>query len=194
MVFLSKIYTKSGDQGETGLGDGTRVVKDHPRVKAYGSVDELNAVIGLMIAQGLPAEKEKELGEILSDIQNDLFDLGADLCVPESDQDSQTRLRIKPEQVTRLENWIDHYNGALAPLKSFVLPGGSPVAAWCHLGRTVCRRAERDIVQLSHQEKLNPHILTFINRLSDFLFVLARVLNNQGQDDVLWIPGKTSQS
>jgi cob(I)alamin adenosyltransferase len=193
MVFLSKIYTRSGDQGETGLGDGNRVSKDHPRVSAYGSVDELNANLGLLLAQGLAASEQPELPAILRDIQNDLFDVGADLCVPESPETAQA-LRIRPEQVTRLEHLIDQFNEKLQPLRSFVLPGGSLAAAWCHLARTVCRRAERDVVTLSRTEAINAEVIKYLNRLSDLLFVLARVCNANGQTDVLWEPGKTGRS
>jgi cob(I)alamin adenosyltransferase len=186
MVFLSRIYTKSGDQGETGLGDGTRVPKDHPRVAAYGNVDELNSVLGLLLAAQPPE------AELLRSIQNDLFDVGADLCVPQAgDEAPGQRLRIRAEQVTRLEQAIDRLNAGLQPLTSFVLPGGEPAAAWCHLARTVCRRAERDVMTLQRTEPLNPQVLIYLNRLSDLLFVLARVCNRQGQADVLWVPGGT---
>ena len=186
MVFLSRIYTKSGDQGETGLGDGTRVPKDHLRVAAYGAVDELNAVLGLLLA-GSPPPPEADL---LRSIQNDLFDVGADLCVPQAENEAPgQRLRVRAEQVTRLEGAIDRLNAGLQPLTSFVLPGGEPAAAWCHLARTVCRRAERDVVTLMRAEPLNPQALIYLNRLSDLLFVLARVCNRQGQADILWVPG-----
>jgi cob(I)alamin adenosyltransferase len=186
MVFLSRIYTRSGDAGETGLGDGGRVRKDHPRVAAYGAVDELNAVLGLLLAQA-PAVPEADL---LRGVQNDLFDVGADLCVPQpADEAPGQRLRVRPEQAARLESAIDRLNEPLAPLKSFVLPGGSPAAAWCHLARTVCRRAERDVVTLARAEPVNPQVIVYLNRLSDLLFVLARVCNGNGQTDVLWVPG-----
>ena len=150
MVYLSRIYTKTGDLGETGLGDGSRVAKDHPRVTAYGSVDELNALLGLLLAQ-LPQVAEAEL---LRGIQNDLFDVGADLCVPPpADEGPGQRLRVRPEQGLRLEAAIDRLNADLAPLTSFVLPGGHPAAAWCHLARTVCRRAERDVVTLRGKKR-----------------------------------------
>lgn len=188
MVFLSRIYTRGGDQGETGLGDGTRVAKDHPRVAAYGSVDELNAVLGLLIAFD-PSGAETPL---LRGIQNELFDLGADLCVPPAaDEQPGSRLRLGPQQATRLEQAIDRLNANLQPLHSFILPGGSSASAWCHLARTVCRRAERDVVTLMRQEPVNPQVVIYLNRLSDLLFVLSRVYNNNGQDDVLWQPGKT---
>lgn len=188
MVYLSRIYTRTGDAGETSLGDGTRVPKDHPRVTAYGSVDELNAVLGLLLANH-PDTAEADL---LRGIQNDLFDVGADLCVPPPpDEAPGTKLRIKPEQPARLESAIDRLNAALKPLTSFILPGGRGPAAWCHLARTVCRRAERDVITLSHGEPVNPQVIIYLNRLSDLLFVLARVYNSNGQEDVLWQPGKT---
>jgi cob(I)alamin adenosyltransferase len=191
MVILSRIYTKTGDSGETGLGDGRRVAKDHPRVTAYGSVDELNAVLGLLVA----AQAGLAEADLLRGIQNDLFDVGADLCVPQAkDQSEGQRLRVRPEQAERLEKAIDRLNANLQPLKSFVIPGGTPAAAWCHLARTVCRRAERDVVTLTRQEPVNPQVIIYLNRLSDLLFVLARVYNGQGKDDVLWVPGKSQQS
>jgi cob(I)alamin adenosyltransferase len=185
MVFLSRIYTKTGDRGDTGLGDGSRVPKDHPRVTAYGSVDELNALLGVAILH----VDDQEMAALLRGVQNDLFDVGADLCVPEKPGD--TRLRVRPEQSAWLEQAIDRYNERLQPLKSFVLPGGSAAASWCHLARTVCRRAERDVVTLMHAETVNAEVVIYLNRLSDLLFVLARVCNNDGKDDVLWVPGKS---
>jgi cob(I)alamin adenosyltransferase len=191
MVYLSRIYTKTGDAGETALGDGTRVSKDHPRVEAYGSVDELNAVLGLLLAQS-PNIPEAEL---LRSIQNDLFDVGADLCVPLPPAgEPDKRLRIHPAQAERLEKAIDRLNAGLQPLNSFVLPGGSVAAAWCHLARTVCRRAERDVVKLTRTEPVNPQVIVYLNRLSDLLFVMARVLNDQGKQDVLWVPGKAGKT
>jgi len=188
MVFISRIYTKSGDQGETGLGDGTRVPKDHPRVTAYGRVDELNAVLGLVLAH----DPDGAEAELLRSIQNDLFDVGADLCVPEAEGESPgQRLRVMAEQVTRLEAAIDRLNAGLTSLTSFVLPGGTVAAAWCHFARTVCRTAERDVVSLAAKERVNPQVVIYLNRLSDFLFVLARVCNDNGRGDVLWQPGKT---
>src|SRR5579863_2662869 len=167
MVYLSRIYTKSGDKGDTGLGDGSRVPKDHPRVAAYGSVDELNSVLGLLLASD-PLLAEREL---VRSIQNDLFDVGADLCLPLSaEEKSGTRLRLRPEQAVRLEKAIDRLNAVLAPLTSFILPGGTRAAAWCHLARTVCRRAERDVVALTHTEAVNPQVVIYLNRLSDLLF------------------------
>ncbi len=189
MVYLSRIYTKTGDHGDTALGDGTRVTKDHPRVAAYGTVDELNAVLGLLTAH-LPDGAERVL---VRDVQNDLFDVGADLCVPPApDEGTGPRLRVRSEQVIRLEQALDHYTGQLTPLKSFILPGGRPAAAWCHLARTVCRRAERDVVTLMTRERVNDQVLIYLNRLSDLLFQLARVLNENGKEDVLWVPGKNS--
>ena len=185
MVFLSRIYTRSGDHGETGLGDGTRVTKASARVTAYGEVDELNAVLGLVACH---ASAEQEL---VRTIQNDLFDVGADLCVPATDDGGA--LRVRPEQTTRLEQEIDRRNERLQPLRSFVLPGGTPAAAWLHLARTVCRRAERSVVALMQSEPVNPHVLAYLNRLSDLLFVMARVANGDGQGDVLWEPGRTQR-
>jgi len=189
MVFLSRIYTKTGDQGQTALGDGTRLAKDHPRVAAYGEVDELNAVLGVFAT--LPDLPELEL---LRSIQNDLFDVGADLCVPQTPTEPAGKsLRIQPEQVARLERAIDRLNEPLQPLRSFVLPGGTPAAAWLHLARTVCRRAERAVVTLMKSEPVNGQALIYLNRLSDLFFVWARVANGQGQQDVLWEPGKTQE-
>lgn len=190
MVFLSRIYTKTGDQGETHLGDGTRVRKDHPRVTAYGLVDSLGAVLGLLVAQA-PNGPEADL---LRSIQNDLYDVGADLCVPMPDDEQPgQRLRVRAEQATRLEGEIDRLNARLSPLTSFVLPGGTPAAAWCHLARTACRTAERDVVTLAAHERVNPQVIVYLNRLSDLLFVLARIFNDDGRADVLWQPGKTQQ-
>lgn len=184
MVFLNRIYTKSGDGGETGLGDGTRVAKDHPRVTAYGEVDELNAVLGLVAAY-CPDAPETGL---LRTIQNDLFDVGADLCLPPlANEEPGKCLRVTAGQAERLEKAIDRLNENLAPLRSFILPGGMPAAAWLHLARTVCRRAERAVVTLMRTEPVNPQVVIYLNRLSDFLFVLSRVAN--GGQDVLWVPG-----
>jgi len=188
MVYLSRIYTRSGDRGETGLGDGSRVPKDHPRVTAYGSVDELNAVLGLLLAQH-PDFPEADL---VRGVQHDLFDVGADLCMPQAPGEAAgQRLRVRPEQAARLEAAIDRLNAPLAALHSFVLPGGRPAAAWCHLARTVCRRAERAVVTLARAEPVNPDAVVYLNRLSDLLFVLARACNSNGQEDVLWVPGQT---
>lgn len=186
MVYLSRIYTKAGDGGDTGLGDGTRVAKDHARVEAYGQVDELNAVLGL-IAAYCPDVPDAAL---LRAIQNDLFDVGADLCVPAAggEQPGQA-LRVTAAEAERLEAAIDRLNEKLDPLRSFVLPGGTPAAAWLHLARTVCRRAERAVVTLTKSDAVNPQVVVYLNRLSDFLFVLARVANDGGKGDVLWVPG-----
>lgn len=184
MVYLNRIYTKSGDQGQTGLGDGRRVSKDDVRVAAYGEVDELNSVIGLVLQADCIPERE-----LLVSIQHDLFDLGADLCVPPTD-DQGKALRIVPEQVKALENAIDRLNDRLQPLTSFVLPGGTPASAWLHLARTVCRRAERAVTTLMRAEQVNQHAFIYLNRLSDLLFVIGRVANQDGKEDVLWIPGK----
>lgn len=192
MVFLSRIYTKSGDTGDTSLGDGRRVAKGHPRVEAYGQVDELNAVLGLAAAQ-LPEGDERD---ILRRIQNDLFDVGADLCVPQTDEEQPGQcLRIQPAQAEKLETEIDQFNERLQPLNSFILPGGSQLAAWLHLARTVCRRAERQVVTMMHDgERINPHLLVYLNRLSDWLFVFARIVNDEGRSDVLWVPGQSAKT
>lgn len=188
MVYLSRIYTRTGDAGDTALGDGTRVPKDHPRVTAYGTVDELNAVLGLLLA-GCPDFAEAAL---LRSIQNDLFDVGGDLCIPEPEGASAgQQLRVQAQQANHLEAAIDRINAGLRPLTSFVLPGGSSAAAWCHLARTVCRRAERDVVTLMRTERVNPQVVVYLNRLSDLLFVLARHANRGGEGDVLWIPGQS---
>ncbi|MEX0702845.1 MAG: cob(I)yrinic acid a,c-diamide adenosyltransferase [Planctomycetales bacterium] len=186
MVYLNRIYTKSGDAGETSLGDGSRVPKTDPRIAAYGGVDELNAVLGVALAGGLPDEF---VGPLVA-IQNDLFDVGADLCVPESEPaPERPALRVTAAQVERLEGWIDEANARLEPLSSFVLPGGSPAAARLHHARTVCRRAELGVAALMHLDPVNPQVLAYLNRLSDLLFVLARAANDDGKDDVLWKPG-----
>lgn len=186
MVYLSRIYTKTGDDGTTALGDQSRVPKDAQRVAAYGSVDELNAVMGLLAATAL----EPDLLALVRLIQNDLFDVGADLCMPTSTAEKpKEKLRVAESQVQRLEQHIDRINDGLQPLTSFVLPGGQPAAAWCHLARTVCRRAEREVVTLMRQETVNANVLIYLNRLSDLLFVLGRYLNGHGTQDVLWQPG-----
>jgi cob(I)alamin adenosyltransferase len=186
VVYLSRIYTKSGDAGETGLGDGTRVPKDHPRVAAYGDVDELNAVLGLAVAH-LPPGPDADL---LRSVQNDLFDVGADLCVPAAAGEAPGgALRVTAAQAERLERAIDRANESLSPLTSFILPGGSAAAAWLHLARTVCRRAERAVVALARAEPVTPAAVVYLNRLSDLLFVLARTANAGGTADVLWVPG-----
>lgn len=187
MVYLNRIYTRTGDDGTTGLGDDTRVPKSHPRIVAYGGVDELNSVIGLALTCGLPPWIAEQLGQI----QNDLFDLGADLCVPEtSPVGDRPPLRAAPAQTERLEKWIDEANLRLKPLMSFVLPGGSSAAAHLHHARTVCRRVEIDVVQLGEYEAINPQVQMYLNRLSDLFFVLARVCNDDGTRDVLWAPGR----
>jgi cob(I)alamin adenosyltransferase len=187
MVYLSRIYTKTGDAGETGLGDGSRVSKDHIRVTAYGEVDELNSVLGLIRAY-CPDYVESSL---LRDIQNDLFDVGADLCMPQSASEPEgAALRVTASQSEKLERAIDRVNDHLQPLHSFILPGGSQVAAWLHLARTVCRRAERSVVTLAKDVAINESVVIYLNRLSDLLFVLSRAVNNNGKDDVLWVPGK----
>lgn len=188
MVRLTRIYTRGGDKGETSLGDGSRVPKDHSRIAAYGTVDELNAVLGLLRAD--PATGPE--GDLIASIQNDLFDVGADLCVPQSSE-GKSRLRVTPEQAERLEQAIDRINGQLSELTSFILPGGCAAASWCHLARTVCRRAEREVVALSHQEPLNPQVIIYLNRLSDLLFVMSREFNDWGKKDILWQPGKSQK-
>ncbi len=184
MVKLNKIYTRGGDKGETSLGDGRRLAKHAPRIAAYGTVDEANAAVGLA-----RLNTEGEADRMLERIQNDLFDLGADLCTPEGGERRRPALRISAAQVARLEAEIDAMNAALAPLGSFVLPGGRPAAAYLHLARTVVRRAERLITELASREPVNPEAVKYVNRLSDHLFVLGRHLNDDGQADVLWVPG-----
>lgn len=185
MVRLTRIYTRGGDRGETSLGDGTRRPKHDLRIEAFGTVDETNAAIGLarLHASG-------EADAMLARIQNDLFDLGADLCTPIEAQPKHPPLRVVEEQVARLEREIDRMNEGLAPLDSFVLPGGSAAAAFLHQARTVCRRAERLIARLAEREEVNPAALRYANRLSDHLFVLSRHLNDEGRRDVLWVPGQ----
>lgn len=184
MVRLTRIYTRGGDGGETSLGDGRRVKKHDLRVEAYGTVDEANAVLGLarLAAEG-------EVDAALARIQNDLFDLGADLCTPEEGKRAAGALRIVPAQVERLEREIDAWNAELKPLDSFILPGGTPCAAYLHLARTVVRRAERLVAALAEAEPVNPEALKYLNRLSDHLFVLSRHVNERGARDVLWQPG-----
>ena len=187
MVVLNKIYTKTGDGGETALGNGARVSKTSPRVAAYGTVDEVNATVGLarLHASG-------DMDTQLAAIQNDLFDLGADLCRPEMDKDAVAEyppLRLVDTQVTRLEDEIDAMNKNLATLRSFILPGGSALAAHLHLCRTVSRRAERLAVELAGTESVNPAAVKYLNRLSDWFFVASRVANENGAKDVLWVPG-----
>ncbi|OYD80088.1 cob(I)yrinic acid a,c-diamide adenosyltransferase [Azospirillum brasilense] len=186
MVKLTRIYTRGGDRGQTSLGDGRRVPKHDPRVTAYGTVDEANAVIGLV---RLHTADQPETDAMLARIQNDLFDLGADLCTPEAEDPAYPPLRILESQVDRLEAEIDAMNADLAPLNSFILPGGSPAAAHLHLARTVVRRAERLMTELADREPVNPAAVKYANRLSDHLFVLSRKLNANGASDVLWVPG-----
>ncbi|MBD3674863.1 MAG: cob(I)yrinic acid a,c-diamide adenosyltransferase [Planctomycetaceae bacterium] len=188
MVYLNKIYTREGDAGHTSLGNGERVPKTHPRIIAYGGTDELNAVLGLLISSGLPGVWM----ERIKHIQNDLFDLSADLCIPESDEEpgEHPPLRVSESQVHKIEEWIDECNESLEPLTSFILPGGSPMSAWMHLARTVCRRVEIDILKLSEQEPVNRCVPAYLNRLSDLLFVLGRHFNEDGKADILWEPGK----
>ena len=187
MVVLNKIYTKTGDSGETSLGDGTRVAKHALRVHVYGSVDELNSFLGLA-----RTEADKNLDKSIGLIQNDLFDLGGDLCFPVEEGEKERKyppLRIKQTQIDKLEKRIDHYNADLTALNSFILPGGSEASSLLHLSRTIARRAERDTSLLSSEEEINMKSLTYLNRLSDLLFVLCRVLNENGLRDILWIPG-----
>ena len=186
MVTLTKIYTRGGDQGKTSLGDGGRVAKHSDRVQAYGTVDELNATVGLV---RLHMSGEPDVEAMMKRIQNDLFDLGADLCTPGNDAGDETTLRIQETQIMRLEQEIDSMNGELSPLTSFVLPGGTPAAAYLHLSRTVCRRAERLVSALLELETINSLALRYLNRLSDHFFVASRFINDKGRLDVLWEPG-----
>jgi len=192
MVKLTRIYTRGGDKGLTSLGRGERVAKHDMRVEAYGTVDETNSVVGLARAVIERTVKNdahrKHVDDMLARIQNDLFDLGADLSTVAAKR-GQPALRIVAAQVERLEHEIDAMNGALEPLNSFILPGGSEASAWLHLGRTVARRAERRMTQLAVKQKVNPEAIKYINRLSDHLFVLGRRLNGNGASDVLWVPG-----
>ncbi|RUP08265.1 cob(I)yrinic acid a,c-diamide adenosyltransferase [Hyphomicrobium sp.] len=191
MVVLNRIYTKTGDAGTTALGTGERVPKTSPRIAAYGTVDETNAVIG--VARTHLAGAEPDVDAMLLRVQNDLFDLGADLCVPDKGQKLPYEpLRIADTQVARLESEIDQMNSELEPLRSFILPGGSPAGAALHVARTVSRRAERKMVELAAlpDEPVSAAALKYINRLSDFLFVASRYVNNRGKGDILWVPGK----
>jgi cob(I)alamin adenosyltransferase len=187
MVVLNRIYTRTGDKGDTALGDGQRVAKYSLRVTAYGTVDETNATLGLARLQA-----SGDMAAALERIQNDLFDLGADLCRPGMEKDAEAPypvLRMQAAQTDRLESEIDAMNARLTPLRSFVLPGGSALAAHLHLCRTVSRRAERCVVELAAEEGVNPAAITYLNRLSDWCFVAARIANDSGQADVLWVPG-----
>ena len=189
MVVLNKIYTRTGDDGKTALGNGERVAKYSGRVAAYGTVDELNAFVGVA-----RLEADGDFDAALARIQNDLFDLGADFCRPDMEQDAEADyppLRIVPTQIDRLEAEIDAMNERIAPLDSFILPGGSALAAQLHVARTLCRRAERQIAELSaiEDEIVSAEALAFANRLSDWLFVAGRAANNDGADDIKWVPG-----
>ncbi|MFN3147728.1 MAG: cob(I)yrinic acid a,c-diamide adenosyltransferase [Paracoccaceae bacterium] len=187
MVVLSKIYTRTGDAGDTALGNGARVAKHSMRVTAYGTVDETNATVGMARLHA-----DAEMDAQLSRIQNDLFDLGADLCRPDMEKDAEAEyppLRMADSQVARLEAEIDAMNEALEPLRSFVLPGGSALSAHLHLCRTVARRAERLTVELATMESVNPAAVKYLNRLSDWFFVASRIANDDGRADVLWVPG-----
>jgi cob(I)alamin adenosyltransferase len=197
MVVLNRIYTRTGDAGETALGTGERVSKAHLRIQAYGTVDETNATLGIIRLHTATPDMQT-LDQMLARIQNELFDLGADLCVPETGKDlGYEPLRILPKQYERIETEIDTLNAELSPLRSFVLPGGHPAAAHLHLARTVCRRAERLVVELAaHQgEHVSEGAIAYINRLSDFFFVASRWANAKSAwGDVLWVPGKTRQA
>jgi cob(I)alamin adenosyltransferase len=191
MVVLSKIYTKTGDAGETALGNGARVAKHSMRVVAYGTVDETNATVGMA-----RLHSSGDMDAALQRISNDLFDLGADLCTPDMYKDAEAAyppLRMIAHQVLRLEAEIDAMNTKLTPLRSFILPGGSVLAAHLHLCRTICRRAERGVVELATMEEVNSEAVKYLNRLSDWFFVAGRIANNDGKDDVLWVPGLTRE-
>ena len=193
MVKINKIYTRTGDNGSTGLTDGSRVPKHSSRPQAYGSVDELNSSLGLVyfcLSKKDSGPLSSEINNLIKEIQNDLFDLGADLSTPISKgKQKYPPLRIKQSQIDKLEKRIDHYNADLTALNSFILPGGSEASSLLHLSRTIARRAERDTSLLSSEEEINMKSLTYLNRLSDLLFVLCRVLNENGLRDILWIPG-----
>ena len=190
MVILNKIYTRTGDDGTTALGSGKRLPKHHPRIAAFGTVDETNAAIG--VARLELEDRHAQIESMLERIQNDLFDLGADLCVPDNGKRANGALRIVASQVARLEAEIDELNGELAPLRSFVLPGGTRAAAALHVARTVARRAERGMAQLASMkdERVGEAALHYINRLSDLLFVASRYVNDKGKTDRLWTPGE----
>ena len=193
MVKINKIYTRTGDNGSTGLTDGSRVPKHSSIPQAYGSVDELNSSLGLVyfcLNKKDSGPLSSEISDLIKEIQNDLFDLGADLSTPISKgKQKYPPLRIKQSQIDKLEKKIDHYNADLTALNSFILPGGSEASSLLHLSRTIARRAERDTSLLSSEEEINMKSLTYLNRLSDLLFVLCRVLNENGLRDILWIPG-----
>jgi cob(I)alamin adenosyltransferase len=191
MVRLNRITTRSGDDGSTALGDGTRVAKTHPRVAALGALDELNAAIGVVLATATPPER---ITRVLRSVQNDLFDAGAEMCFPAAPgeaADTAGRCGIGSDAVARLEELIADATTQLAPLESFVLPGGTPLAAALHMARTVCRRAERSVLELAEIEPVGAPLRRFLNRLSDLLFVYARLANDGGRGDVLWQPGGT---
>ena len=186
VVRLNRISTRTGDDGTTGLGDGTRLPKHHARIASYGTIDELSSFLGVAVAQGLGDPHATWIREI----QNDLFDLGSDLCVPGEMGD---KLRITPEYTARLDALLDEQNELLEPLDSFCLPGGTLGSAWMHVGRTVCRRAEREVSALIAEEPegaVNHEVMRYLNRLSDLLFVFGRVLNDHGKGDVKWVPGR----
>jgi cob(I)alamin adenosyltransferase len=187
MVRINRVVTRGGDKGDTSLGDGARVRKDDVRVTAMGAVDEANAVIGVLRAAGLPDDADA----MLARVQNDLFDLGADLCVPlaEAAGERRSRLRLTDAPSVRLEAEVAAMNASLPPLSSFVLPGGTLAASHAHVARTIVRRAEREVVRLAAEQPVNPALIRYLNRLSDHLFVLARTLNGGGTGDVLWVPG-----
>ena len=187
MVRIDRVVTRGGDSGETSLGDGTRVFKDALRVESYGTVDEANATVGIL---RLHTRNDREADAMLARIQNDLFDIGADLCVP---GEAGERLRVTAKMVSRLEAEAEIMNDRLAPLESFVLPGGTPAAAYAHLARTIVRRAERLAVRLAREEPVNPEVVRALNRMSDHLFVLGRRLNGNGAGDVLWVPGASEK-
>ena len=185
MVKLDKIYTKGGDKGQTSLADGSRVAKNSPRIVAFGNVDHANSYLGLACL-----EVSDDISSILRRVQNDLFDLGSDLAVPIKEDDFFKDKRIKESQILFLEETIDFYNAQLSPLKSFILPGGEKSAALLHIARTAARMAEQSVVNLMEQETINPLVMTYLNRLSDLLFVLARICNLPAGRDVLWQPGR----
>lgn len=189
MVKLSQIYTRGGDKGKTSLGNGQRVAKHSLRMQAIGTIDELNSFLGIIPHYDARAViPENEFRGLLQSIQNDLFDLGGDLCFPE-DAKPDYALKIEQRYIDRLEKWIDHYNAELPELNSFILPGGSQPSAYLHISRTLARRAEREVVALKEHEDINILVLQYLNRLSDLLFVLARYQNQKGTEDVLWRPG-----
>ena len=187
MVVLNKIYTRTGDAGLTALGTGERVPKQSARITAYGTVDECNSILGIA---RLHMAGDADADAMLGRIQNDLFDVGADLCTPEEENPKWPPLRIVAQQTERLEREIDAMNEKIPPLQSFILPGGTPAAAWLHLARTVARRAERAMTHAAETTAVNPEAIKYINRLSDHLFVMGRRLNDNGAKDVLWVPGK----